>query len=237
MVTFPVAILCGGYGTRLGDLTKNTQKCMVDVNGKPFLGHVLELLASQGIEQVVLCVGHLGEQVEEYVGDGRRFGFERMWYSWDGEQPIGTAGALSKALPLLGDKFWVLYGDSYLPADLYAIQTVYEYKQTLGLMVVCEPPAGYKPNVWYERGYIWSYDKRFRGDQFRHIDYGLGILDRRVFTSGSASLLADLSDVYTRLAMQSQLAGYLSTERFHTVGTLAGLQHTREYLSEHAILR
>lgn len=233
----PVAILCGGYGTRLGDLTKSTQKCLVDVNGKPFLKHVLELLKQQGVKQVVMCVGHLGEQVQDRIGYGTPGGID-ITYSWDGDSTIGTAAALLKpALAgLLGERFFVLYGDSYLPIDLEPIQAVYEYRQVLGLMVVCKPPEGYKPNVWFERGYIWDYDKRMQGKSMAHIDYGLGILSRRALTARAYNL-PDLSDVYSNLADEGQLAGYLSNERFHTIGTPTGLQHTSEYLSEHAILR
>src|SRR6266576_791452 len=116
LADFPTAILAGGLGTRLGSLTENMPKSLVQVSGKPFLAHQLTLLRKQGIERVVLCVGHLSEMIRDQFEDGTNFGIA-LEYSFDGPRPVGTGGALRKALPLLGDNFFVLYGDSYLPID------------------------------------------------------------------------------------------------------------------------
>ena len=115
-MSFPVVILAGGLGTRLGEITKTVPKALVEVNGEPFLAHQLRLLRSNGIERVVMCVSHLGEMIREYAGDGSMFGL-RLDYSFDGAILLGTAGAVRRALPLLDESFFVLYGDSYLPCD------------------------------------------------------------------------------------------------------------------------
>lgn len=114
----PVAILCGGKGTRLGDLARDTPKSLVRVAGYPFLHHQLTLLNRKGVERVVLCIGHLGGQIVDYAGDGSRWGLH-IDYSDEGDLALGTAGAIRQALPLLGDKFLTLYGDSYLDAVDY----------------------------------------------------------------------------------------------------------------------
>ncbi len=110
-----VAILAGGLATRLRPITEKIPKALVPVAGKPFLAHQLELLHRQGFRHVVLCVGHLGEQIETAFGDGRDYGLE-LEYSYDGPDLVGTAGALRQALPRLGDSFLVLYG-RLLPGD------------------------------------------------------------------------------------------------------------------------
>lgn len=110
----PVVILAGGVATRLRPLTETIPKAMVDVNGEPFIAHQLRLLRANGIERVIICAGYLGEVVQAYVGDGARFGLQAA-FSFDGSRLLGTGGAVKKALPLLGDAFFVLYGDSYLP--------------------------------------------------------------------------------------------------------------------------
>jgi NDP-sugar pyrophosphorylase family protein len=110
---YPVALLAGGLATRLRPLTEKIPKSLVEVNGEPFLAHQLRLLRSRGIRRVVICIGHLGEMVEEFAGDGSRFGL-RVEYSYDGPSLQGTAGALRNALPLLGSPFFAAYGDSYL---------------------------------------------------------------------------------------------------------------------------
>src|ERR1700734_2407964 len=106
----PVAVLAGGAASRLHPLTKATPKSLVEVAGKPFIVHQLNLLRREGVERVVLCVGHLGEKIEEFVGD----------------RLLGTGGALRHALPLLGKAFFVLYGDSYLDVALRPIELAFQ---------------------------------------------------------------------------------------------------------------
>ena len=112
----PIAILAGGLATRLRPVTETIPKALIEVAGEPFLAHQLRLLRRHGFERVVLCVGYLGEQIQAFAGDGRAFGLQ-VEYSFDGPQLLGTAGALRRALPMLGDAFAVIYGDSYLPCD------------------------------------------------------------------------------------------------------------------------
>jgi len=112
----PVAILAGGLATRLHPLTDRVPKSLLRVAGRPFLFHQLELLKNQGVDRVVLCIGHLGDQIMAAVGDGRSFGLA-VAYSLDGRELLGTGGALKKALPLLGETFFVLFGDSYVPCS------------------------------------------------------------------------------------------------------------------------
>src|SRR5712691_5353435 len=119
---FPVVILAGGLATRLRPLTETIPKALIDVNGEPFIAHQLRLLRTNGIERVVVCAGYLGEMIQEYVGIGVRFGLH-VAFVFDGPKLLGTAGAIKRALPLLGPEFFVLYGDSYLPCDYHAVQS------------------------------------------------------------------------------------------------------------------
>src|SRR4029077_2351029 len=104
LVTLPVAIIAGGFATRLHPITETIPKSLVEVASQPFVLHQLALLRGR---RVVMCLGHLGEQVEAVVGDGARHGVEAA-YSYDGGQLLGTGGALRRASPLLGDAFLVL---------------------------------------------------------------------------------------------------------------------------------
>src|SRR5580698_9728890 len=111
-----LALLAGGLAKRMRPLTESVPKSLLEVDGEPFLAHQLRLLAEQGVKDIVVCCGHLGEQIESFAGDGSRFGC-RVRYSYDGDALLGTGGALRRALPLLGESFFVMYGDSYLLAD------------------------------------------------------------------------------------------------------------------------
>src|SRR5271169_1922096 len=131
----PVAILTGGMATRLRPITETIPKALVDINGEPFVAHQLRLLRSRGITRVVLCVAFLGEMIRDFVGDGRRFDL-KVSYSFDGLKLRGTAGAIKQALPLLGEDFLVLYGDSYLLCDYSAVVSTFRSSGSLGLMTV-----------------------------------------------------------------------------------------------------
>jgi MurNAc alpha-1-phosphate uridylyltransferase len=131
----PVCILAGGLATRLGDHARTTPKALVEVAGSPFIYHQLRLLRSHGAERVVLCIGHLGERIREVVGDGSAFELQ-VDYSDEGAAPIGTAGAIRLALPLLGDAFLVLYGDTYLRIDYRAVERAYRDSRCPALMTV-----------------------------------------------------------------------------------------------------
>jgi NDP-sugar pyrophosphorylase family protein len=219
----PVAILAGGLATRLRPITGKIPKSLVPVAGKPFLAHQLELLHARDIRRAVLCVGHLGEMIQRDFGDGRAFGV-RLDYSFDGPKPLGTGGAIKRALPLLGDEFFVLYGDSYLPVEYRPIAEFFRHSGKLGCMTVYRNEGHYDTsNVVFRDGEIAVYDKKTRSPEMRHIDYGLSLFKAAVFDSYSADQPFDLAEVMGGLVHKRQLAGYEVRERFYEIGSPAGL--------------
>ncbi len=231
MSRLPVAILAGGLATRLGALARATPKCLLDVAGRPFIDHQLRKLHGQGARRVVLCLGHLGEQVVEAVGDGSRYGLE-VAYSFDGPELRGTAGAIRRALPLLGPAFFVLYGDSYLECKYADVQTAFEASGKLALMTVFRNEGRWDTsNVEFRDGRIIAYDKKARTPAMQYIDYGLGILDRRAMEGVPEAGAYDLAAVYQEMLRRGELAGSEVTERFYEIGSVAGLEETRAYLA------
>ncbi len=225
----PVAILAGGLATRLGAVTKKIPKSLVEIAGEPFVAHQLRGLHAQGIERVVLCIGHLGEQVEEFVGDGSAFGLE-VAYSSDRDKLLGTGGALRRALPQLGERFFVLYGDSYLEGDFAAIDASHAASGKLGLMTVLENNDRWdRSNVLFEHGRILRYDKS-ETEGMHHIDWGLGVLDHAAFAQAPSAEAFDLPTLYRRLLQTDQLAGFEVDRRFYEIGSAQGIQETTEYL-------
>lgn len=226
----PIAILAGGVATRMRPLTERIPKALLDINGEPFVAWQLRLLKARGIERVVFCVGYLGELIRGQVGDGRSYGLQ-VEYSFDGPVLLGTGGCLKKALPLLGNNFFVLYGDSYLDCDYAAVQTAFCESQKQALMTVFLNEGQWdKSNVEFASGQIKAYDKRQLTLQMRHIDYGLGLLNHKVFEAVPAGQPVDLEVIYQRQLKQNQLAGHEIKERFYEIGSLAGLEELRHHL-------
>lgn len=226
----PIAILAGGLATRMQPLTSSTPKALLPIAGKPFIRHQLELLHKNGAQRIVLCLGYLGEQIEKEIGNGETLGLE-VSYSYDGPKLLGTGGALIKALPQLGDSFFVLYGDSYLPIPLSPIARKFISSGKLGLMTVYKNEGLYdSSNVWFEDGEIQVYDKKTRVPQMQHIDYGLGLLDKRAFATFSTDAPFDLADVYRKLLAMGELSAYEALQRFYEIGSPAGLQELNQLL-------
>jgi NDP-sugar pyrophosphorylase family protein len=228
--TLPVAILAGGLATRLRPVTEKVPKALLSIAGRPFIHWQLGLLAQQGVTDIVLCAGHLGEQIQASVGDGSGFGVT-IRYSFDGVSPLGTGGALKRALPKLGAAFFVLYGDSYLRCSFAAAQAAYEASAAPGLMtVLCNEDRWEKSNVLFRDGRVVEYDKRSPRPGMRHIDYGLSILSVQALRRSPAGAAFDLSDLYHELASRGELAALTVEERFYEIGSAGGIEATERYL-------
>lgn len=230
----PVAILAGGRATRLQAITEAVPKALLDVAGKPFAVHQIELLKANGIDDLVFCVGHLGSAIEDALGDGGRWGV-RIQYSYDGEMLRGTGGALRHALELLGAAFFVLYGDSYLDCDYQAVASAFRASGRGGLMTVLHNENRWdRSNVLFENDRIMRYDKQAATSDMHHIDYGLGVLRSSAFSGRSDTEPFDLVAVYQALIAQHDLAGFEVPHRFYEIGSPSGLEETRVYLAEKA---
>ena len=226
---FTVAILAGGLATRLRPITTTTPKALVEVAGQPFIVRQLGYLRDQGVRRVVICIGYLGEMIEDVVGSGERFGVQVL-YSPDGPTLLGTGGALKKALPMLGNDFFVLYGDSFLPVDFSAVEQAYVVSGQRALMTVLANEDRWdKSNVLFSDGNLVEYNKRAPSPDMSHIDYGLSVMSAKVLTVYPNNQAFDLADVYQALSIEGQLAGLEVHERFYEIGSHTGLQETEEF--------
>lgn len=209
--------------TRLRPITEKIPKLLVEVAGEPFFSHQLRLLKKNGLTKIVLCVGYLGEMIVDQYGDGSKWGVS-IEYAFDGPKLLGTGGALIRALPKLGDAFYVLYGDSYLPIDYRAVGDFFQRSGKLGLMTVYENQGRYDTsNVEFAGGEIKVYDKKNKTPAMRHIDYGLGVFRAAAFDGFARDAVVDLAAVQMKLVAQQQLAGYEMKQRFYEIGSHEGL--------------
>jgi len=225
-----IAILVGGYATRLYPVTRTIPKAMLMVAGKPFIAHQLALLKNNGITQVVICSGYLSEQIEDFVGDGKQFGLS-VRFSIDGDKLRGTGGAIKKALPLLTDSFFVMYGDSYLNIDYKAISDFFQSQNKEGLMtIIRNKDAWDKSNIVFKDGRIITYDKQTKTSDMEYTDYGLGIVRKSAFDETGSKEIFDLAEVYQSLIAKEQMIGYEIKNRFYEIGSAQGLAETEDYI-------
>ena len=231
MSRYPIVILAGGLATRLRPITEKIPKAMVKVGGKPFIYHQMRLLHSHGFQRVIILVWYRGEMIREYVGDGSQFGLN-IDYVFDGDRPLGTAGAIRMALNLLDGPFFVLYGDSYLPCDYADIQAYFDERKQPALMTVYHNLGKWDTsNVEMATGQILSYDKKKSAPRMEFIDYGLGLFQPEVFASMPENQPADLAEIYQKLVTDQILLAYEVKQRFYEIGFFEGLRELNGLLA------
>ena len=226
----PVAILAGGFGTRLGSLTRDFPKCLIEINGRPFVDWQLDLLIKNGYREFVFCVSYKSELIQRHLGDGSGRGVN-IRYSKDGDTQLGTGGAIHKAIPILGNEFGVIYGDSYLPINYLQVEQQFLTSQALALMTVYENQNQFdKSNVEFNEGQILDYEKDSTNQSMHHIDYGITFFRKGAFHSWGEKLSFDLSKVCNQLAKDKQIDGFEVSERFYEVGSVLGIKEFSTYL-------
>jgi NDP-sugar pyrophosphorylase family protein len=225
-------ILAGGKGVRLRPYTTTLPKPLMPIGDKhAILEIVLDQLAGCGFTSVTLAINHLGPLIKAFVGDGSRFGLS-IDVAYDGPRLLGTAGALRQARSLLGDAFFVLYGDSYLPCAYAAVQAAFEASRQPALMTVFRNSDRWdRSNVEFADGAICAYSKQAPGPRMRHIDYGLGVLTSAALEPVPSDQPYDLESLYQHLLARGQLAGYEVTQRFYEAGSFAGLAELEAHLA------
>jgi NDP-sugar pyrophosphorylase family protein len=230
-----VVILAGGFATRLGELTINRPKSLVDILGKPFLAYQLELLQAGGIIDIVLCTGHLGKQIQETFGDGSKYGV-RIRYSQE-DKPLGTAGALKNAESLLYDTFFVMYGDSYLSLDFPKITSYFSLHNKLGLDTVFNNNDSYdKSNIVIKDNLVAKYSKTEKTKDMIYIDYGAAIFKKEALQLIPKNCFSSIEELFLRLIEREQLLAFEVKERFYEIGSPQGLKDF-EAFARHRIRR
>ena len=228
-------ILAGGLGTRLRPITTQMPKVMVTVNGIPFLEHQLRLLRRYCITDILVLSGYMGQCIEEYFGDGRRFGLN-VQYSRE-RVPLGTGGGLRYAAPLLEERFLLLYGDSYLPMDYQDLCQERDSKGVKCAIAVYDnsrADSGVHNNIQLDRqGYVIQYRKQYVDDaRFSHVDAGVLACRRSIveFIPPDESVSLEES-IFPLLIAQRQLFAYKTAQRFFDIGTSERLNTFKEFLS------
>lgn len=227
----PVAVLAGGLGTRLRAVTgADAPKALAPVAGRPFIDHKLLELRAEGASDVLLLVGHGAGEIRAHVRGGEAFGL-RVDYLEDGPTLLGTGGAIARAIPRLGDRFWVTYGDTLLEVDVAGAERQLRNDGTAALMTVLHNRDRWEPsNVLVRGGRVAAYGKAPRPEGAEHIDYGMLLFTAAPFEARVAEGAFDLALVIGDLVAEDEVAAFPVTERFHDIGTPQALLDTEAWL-------
>jgi len=225
-----MVIICGGQGTRLGHLTKYTPKSMIQVEGKPFLEHQIENLKKQSINDIVLCVGHLCEKIEEYFGNGEKFGVN-IKYSYDKDKPLGPIGAVKNSENLLEDAFFIMYGDSYLNVDIHKVHNFFMEYDKPALMVVYKNQDKYdRSNIIIQDNMVVGYGEKERTRDMIYIDYGASILRKKVLDHVPKDTPFSTEQFFSDLIKKRDLMAFESEKRFYHIGSPEALEEFRDFI-------
>ncbi len=218
------------------DYDPSVPKTLLPVAGRPFADWQLRWLASEGVDDVVYSIGHLGDLIRDYVGDGRQWG-TKVTYVEETDGLLGTGGAVRLAVDLgvLEDRFFVLYGDSYLRIDLRSVDAAYRSSRMPALMTVFANHGQWDAsNAAFDGRLVTDYRKGLTDPppQMRYIDYGLLMLDGGVVAARvPAGRRTDLATLLGALSRDSLLAGYEAAERFFEIGSPSGILELDDFLS------
>jgi NDP-sugar pyrophosphorylase family protein len=217
-----VAILAGGFGTRLGDLARGLPKPMVPIGDRPFLEFVIDSFAERGLRDFVLLTGHRGDVIEKHFGDGRRFRV-RIEYSRERE-PIGTGGAIRDARSFLGDHFLLTYGDVLRRFDYDRF--VRQHPDPC-LAVYRRISVG---NTDIEGDRVIRFDKR--APELPYIDAGFSVMPSAVIDLVPAKGASSFEEiVFPALAAERRLACEIVDQNFFEIGTPDELARTLKGLT------
>ena len=223
MKKFEAIILLGGKGKRVDKFTKNKPKCLIDICGKPFLYYQLKYLKKNDIKNVILSTGYRSKDVENYV---KTIKFLNIKTVKDGNQLLGTGGAINKSINILKEKFYVIYGDSYLSFKIKSLKANKKYST----MAIYKNINKYDTsNVKKKLNHI-IYNKSKKNRDYHYIDYGVSYLDKSIFNKIKKNTKFDLATLLKKISKKKQLQGYVVKKRFYEIGSYNGIKQFRNYI-------
>lgn len=225
-----IVILAGGKGTRLSPLTYQVPKPLVRIHSKPFLQFQLELIKSFGFNEVLLLVSYLGNQIEEYFGNGLNFGL-KIKYSYE-ENPLGTGGALKNAEDEIAEEFLLLNGDTFLPIDYGELIRYFHKFNKIGVLVAYNNSEKVAPNnIAIEKSNLITHYNKRDSKGMTHIDAGAMVFKKDVLDLIPKSQISSLEEeIFHKLIRRKELLAFPINERFYDMGNFKELEIIREVL-------
>jgi len=214
---FEAIILSGGKGSRVAKYTKKIPKSLIKINKKPFLFYQLNFLKNNNVKNVLISVGYMSNKVKAYME--KNIHFINYKIVDDGKKLLGTGGSILKFLNLLKDKFFIIYGDSYLRINLKEMENIYIKKKPKILMAVYKNNNKFdKSNININRKKELYYDKKNIKKNMKYIDYGVSIVNSSIFKQFKKKKYYNLSDIFHYFSLRNDIIGIPFKKRFFEIG-------------------
>ena len=234
-------IMAGGKGTRLASVTKNIPKPMVPIKGKPLLEYQIENLKENGVDKIILIIGHLGDVIHDYFGNGERYGIDISYFTE--EFPLGTAGALSKIKNRLEETFFLVFGDLFININYDRFLAFHQAHKALITLFAHPNSHPYDSDIIISndenRVTGWSYKKDVRTTDYRNlVNAGLYVMQKsavneieRIQVDKREDKVDLEKELIIPLIPTAPVFAYHSTEYVKDIGTPDRLQKvTADYL-------
>lgn len=226
----PVVVLAGGLGSRLGRLTEKIPKALIKIHNKTFLEWQIEYFIKQKVKKLIICTGYKHSLIENLLKKKIFLKNVEIYFSYDGDQLLGTGGAIKKAVKKIDGSFFVVYGDSYLQCDLNKIYENYKQNKSISLMGIYKNNDKFdKSNVKLKKNRKIIYNKDIKTLDFNYIDYGISIMNSRQFINYKKKIF-DLSTIQKNLSKQNKLRGYIIKKRFFEIGSVNGIKEFSKFI-------
>jgi len=223
-------IFCGGLGTRLGKLTKNLPKPMIEVCNKPFLEHIIIQLKKNGIKNIVLLVGYKSYLIKRYFSNGKKFGV-KIKYSYNPPN-IQTGNRLYDAKKYLNKKFLLLYSDNYTSLNIHKLNFFFEKsKKKIQLSLVRKKKGNCKINKNYNyTSYFGS-----RSKKNKYVEIGYMIIDRTILKYLKKKE-KNFSNFLVKISKKKLIGGIIFNDGYLSIGDRKRLKITRKFFSNNNIV-
>lgn len=225
-----IVIIAGGLASRLGKISENKPKSLIQFNGIPFILHQIEYIKKQGIKKIHFCLGHFSEQIIEILDSQKNLQVE-ITYTEDGYKQLGTGGALKKALNYCEENFFVQYGDTYLPINYSDVSNYFKNRENKkSLMCIYKNDNMHDvSNVEFKKDEIFRYNKKDLNSKMKYIDYGLMYFNKKDLENYLLEDIFDFSEVCAKLITDKKMIPYEVNERFYEVGKLEGIAEMKKF--------